>query len=56
MIPTPKNMRNELLSNYHEFKKIQEIMTVNLKSEISEVAGGRLMFPHQVPHVGEDGL
>ena len=40
MILTSKNMRNELLLNYHKFKKIPEIMTTNLKFEISEIWEG----------------
>ena len=42
MILTSKNMRNELLLNYHKFKKIREIMTTNLKSEISDLTMIRL--------------
>ena len=45
MILTSKNMRNELLFNYHKLKKIPDIMTTNLKSEISERLRGVLFHP-----------
>ena len=54
MILPSKNMRNELLLNYHKFLKIPETMTTNFKFEISEWGEGT--FPPPVPHVGEDGL
>ena len=33
MTPTIKNMRNELLSKYHKFKKIREVKILNFEKK-----------------------
>ena len=45
VILTRKNMRNELLSNYHKMKKIREIMT--LKTEKVDFRPEKSTFHHR---------